>query len=147
MALLAVSGVLASLSAPRVWDSSRIDPASWPSALVFYRQLEARNEDFRLLRELIEHVNGRPYAASLACATSGTALLVLPRSRLDANAKAAWVDEAVRVDVDLGGTTRLIPHDPRAASTATFATDGRVLARAFERFLEKEKWFEQNRPA
>ena len=119
-----------------VWDPSRITPATWSGALAFYRQVETRNDEFRPVRQLVEHVIGRPYAPSLACATSGTALLVVPAGP----SAPDWVHRAVRVDVDLSGTIRLIPHDPRAAKAATFATDGDSLARAFERFLEKEKW-------
>jgi hypothetical protein len=123
-----------------VWDPSRIAPATWPSALAFYRGIERRNDEFRPLRELVEHVMASPRAQSLVCATSGTALLVLPASPGDAADKPDWARKALRLDVDLSGTTRLIPHDPRAAKAATFATDGGGLARAFDRFVEREKW-------
>jgi hypothetical protein len=123
-----------------VWDPSRIAPATWPDALAFYRGIEARNDEFRPLRELVEHVIAGSHAQSLVCATSGTSLLVLPTARRDSAGAPDWLRKAVRFDVDLAGTTRLIPHDPRAAKAATFATDGAGLARVFDRFVEREKW-------
>jgi hypothetical protein len=125
-----------------VWNPSRIAPATWASALAFYRGIEARNDEFRPLRELVEHVIAGPRAEALACATSGTSLLVLPGARGGAPEALDWVHKAVRFDVDLGGRTRLIPHDLRAAKAATFAEDGASLARAFDRFVEKEMWLD-----
>jgi hypothetical protein len=129
-----------------VWDPSRIAHVTWPRALAFCLHLEERNEDYRPLRQLVEHVIGSSYAGSLACATSGTSLLVVPTSRLAGSEEPDWARSAVRIDVDLGGTARLMPQDPRAARAATFANDGPGLAKAFERFLESEKWLGAGSP-
>src|SRR5271169_4058744 len=83
-----------------VWDPARITPKPWQGVLEFYRYVEERDDDFRPLRRLVEHVVSRPYAASIAAATSGTALLVAPRVQVD------WALEAMRIDVDLSGSIR-----------------------------------------
>ena len=77
-----------------VWDAARITPSSWANILEYYRYVEERNDDFRPLGHLVEHVAAQPYAATLAGATSGTALLVAPHAQAD------WTHDAVRIDVD-----------------------------------------------
>jgi hypothetical protein len=118
-----------------VWDSARITPQPWPSVLAFYRYVEERNDDFRPLLRLVEHVASAPYAASIAGATSGTALLVAQ------HAEADWLHEALRVDVDLSGSIRFTLPAAPLVRPATFACEGDVVT-AFESHLRKARWIE-----
>ena len=118
-----------------VWDPARITPQPWPSVLAFYRQVEERNHDFLPLRHLVEHVASRPYAASIAGATSGTALLVAQNAGVD------WVHEALRVDVDLSGSIRFTLPAAPLVRPATFTCAGDIVT-AFESRLRKARWIE-----
>jgi hypothetical protein len=117
-----------------VWDPARITPKPWRSVLEFYRHVEDRNHDFEPLRCLVEHVASKPYAASIAAATSGTALLVAQ------HAEAEWAHEAMRIDVDLGGTIRLTFPRRRLVKAASLECDGARVVGAFESFLRQAKW-------
>ncbi len=117
-----------------VWDPARITPKSWESVLEFYRHVEDRNHDFQPLRRLVEHVVSQPYAASIAAATSGTALLVAQ------GVGAEWAHEAVRIDVDLGGSIRLTFPQKRPVKAASLECDGARVVSAFESFLRQAKW-------
>ena len=101
-----------------VWDPARVTPKPWESVLEFYRYVEDRNHDFQPLRRLVEHVASQPYAASIAGATSGTALLVAQ------HAEAEWAQEAIRIDVDLGGAVRFTFPQKRLVKAATFECEG-----------------------
>jgi hypothetical protein len=117
-----------------VWDPARITPNSWANVLLFYRHLEERNDDFRPLGHLVEHVASRPYASSIVAATSGTALLVAR------NAQADWTHEAVRIDVDLSGAIRFALPEKRLVKATTFQCDGKKIVGTFESFLRKAAW-------
>jgi hypothetical protein len=117
-----------------VWDPSRIAPATWPSALALYRHIEDRNDDFRPLRQLVEHVSSRAYAASIFCATSGTSLLVAPRADVE------WARESLRIDVDLSGAIRFVHLDPQLPKPQTSTCEGPTIVGAFERFLARSRW-------
>ncbi len=116
-----------------VWDPARVTPQPWEGILAFYRHVEERNDDFRPMRQLVEHVAGQPYAASIVGATSGTALLVAPRAEAD------WLHEALRVDVDLGGSIRFTLPAPPPARPSSFECDGDIVS-AFESRLRKARW-------
>ena len=118
-----------------VWDPSRITRRSWPEVVTFYRDLEDRNPDFQPLRELAEQVSARPYAASLSVATSGTALLVTPASVAILPGPAAAM-EALRMDIDMGGSVRLVM--PGAGVKPT-VVEGPIVA-AFEHALKGTGW-------
>jgi hypothetical protein len=49
---------------------------SWESILGFFRDLESRNEYFRPMRALVEHIATQPYAELIFATTSMHALLV-----------------------------------------------------------------------
>jgi hypothetical protein len=117
-----------------VWDPARITPKAWESVLEFYRYVEDRNDDFRPLRQLVEHVAAQAYAASIAVATSGTALLVAPQLEPD------WAHEAMRIDVDLGGSIRFTLPQKRLVKPATFECEGQKVVTVFESFLRQAKW-------
>ena len=121
-------------SGEMVWDPARITPNSWANVLLFYRHLEERNDDFRPLGHLVEHVVSQPYASSIAPATSGTALLVAR------NAEADWTHEALRIDVDLSGSIRFALPEKRLVKATTFACDGKKIVTTFESFLRKAGW-------
>ncbi len=116
-----------------VWDPARITPQPWPSVSAFYRYIEDRNKDFGPLLRLVDHVASRPYAASIAAATSGTALLVAPLGETD------WVRRALRVDVDLGGSIRFTLPSATDARPASFECEGDIVV-AFEARLRKWGW-------
>jgi hypothetical protein len=117
-----------------VWDPARITPKAWASVLEFYRHVEDRNDDFRPLRQLVEHVAAQAYAASLVGATSGTALLVAQQPEAD------WAHEAMRIDVDLGGSIRFTLPQKRLVKPATFECEGPKVVSFFESFLRQAKW-------
>jgi hypothetical protein len=118
-----------------VWDPSRITRRSWPEVVAFYRDMEDRNPDFQPLRELAELVSSRPYAASLGPATSGTALLVTPASVALLPGPAAAL-EAIRVDVEMSGSVRLVLPGAGAKPTTV---EGPIGA-SFERALKNAGW-------
>jgi hypothetical protein len=116
-----------------VWDPRRITRRTWGEAALFYRGLEDRNADFGPLRELAEHASGQPYASALGAATSGTALLVAPAGAME------WAVEALRIDIDLGGTVQLT-----VPGAKTRAVEG-ALVPAFERAAGAAGWIEARR--
>jgi hypothetical protein len=129
-----------------VWDPARIAPTTWPGALEFYRHIVDRNEDFRPLCQLVEHVGSRAYAASLAPATSGTALLVSRAASASRAPQALpgadfdWVRDALRVDVDLRGAVRFTWPQGSGAKAATFECVGTKVVGTFESFLRQATW-------
>jgi hypothetical protein len=123
-----------------VWEATRVAAKSWAEVVAFYRGLEDRNDDFRPLRELAEHVAAQGYAASIVAATSGTALLVAAASGGPVGVRQP-ATEALRVDVDLSGSVRLfVPAGvQRNSRAATLVVDGVVIG-SFERFLGDAMW-------
>jgi hypothetical protein len=121
-----------------VWDARKITQRTWPEVVAFYRNLEDRNPDFQPLRELAEHVTAQPYASSIGAATSGTAVLVLPVTGFERG--DAPVD-ALRLDVDLGGSARLVaPSSLRRATDPPTGVDHPALIKGFEGLLRKAGW-------
>jgi hypothetical protein len=116
-----------------VWDPARILPQDWGSALAFYRRLEARNDDFRPLRQLVEHAVAQRYAPSLAVATSGTALLV-------ANDAPDWAVDALRVDAHFSGAIRFTFPATPPGGRKTLDCDAAKVVAMFERFLRSAAW-------
>jgi hypothetical protein len=120
-----------------VWDPKRITPKDWADVVGFYRHFEDRNDDFRPLRALAEHIAAQPYAASLSAAVSGTALLVTRRAGAD------WAQDSLRIDVGLSGSIRFVVHRRGAAKPTTLETESQTvpaLVAAFDRFLAKDDW-------
>ncbi len=117
-----------------VWDPARITPKPWAAILESYRYIEDRNDDFRPLTRLAEHVASASYATSLFGATSGTALLVARSSDAD------WTRDALRVDVGLGGAIRLSRPQKDHARPTTSECEGERIVEAFEAFLREAGW-------
>jgi hypothetical protein len=120
-----------------VWDPKQITPKAWPEVVAFYRRIEDRNDDFRPLRVLAEHVATQAYAASLSVAVSGTSLLVARRAGAD------WVQDSLRIDVGLSTSIRLIVRHGGAARPTTLEIESPtvpVLVAAFEGILAKADW-------
>lgn len=120
-----------------VWDPRRIEPRSWADVVAFYRYLEDRNDDFRPLRTLAEHIATQAYAASLSAAVSGTALLVTRGQH------AEWTKESLRIDVGLSASIRFVVHHHGAAKPAAFETENPTvpaLIAAFEGIVTKADW-------
>jgi hypothetical protein len=117
-----------------VWDPARITPRSWPEVIAMYRGLEDRNPDFEPMRRLAEHVASKPYAASVFAATSGTALLVAPRT------DAIWAKDALRIDIDLGGEIRLAAPGSAPGRAAGVACESAHVVATFEGHLRKAGW-------
>ncbi len=112
-----------------VRDPSRIVPRPWDGVLALYQHLAERNDDFRPLLGLVEHVASQAYATSTFAATSGTALLVARQPAVD------WATEALRVDVALGGTIRFAMPDKRLGKPTTLECDAAKIVETFERCL------------
>ncbi len=55
----------------------------WESTLRFYSDLEEKNELFRTMRRLVEHVASQPYAHPLFSTTSMHALLVAQHAQIE----------------------------------------------------------------
>jgi hypothetical protein len=120
-----------------VWDPKRIEPRSWADIVAFYRHIEDRNDDFRPLRALTEHIAAQAYAPSLLAAVSGTALLVTRRPG------AEWTRDSLRIDVDLSGSIRFVVHPRGVAKPTSFETENptaSALVDAFERIVTKADW-------
>jgi hypothetical protein len=117
-----------------VWDPTRITPKPWAGMLEFYRHIEERNDDFRPLGRLALHIASQAYAASIAGATSGTALLVAR------SADADWVHEAMRIDVSLAGSIRFTLPGTRLARPMAVECEGDKIVGVFESLLRKAKW-------
>jgi hypothetical protein len=120
-----------------VWDPKRITPKGWADVVAFYRHIEDRNDDFRPLRALAEHVAKQAYAASLSAAVSGTALLVTRRAGAD------WAQDSLRIDVGLSGSIRLVVQRRGAAKPTIVETESQTvpaLVAAFEGILAKTDW-------
>ena len=118
-----------------VWDRARVTPKPWQSVVEFFGHLADRNDDFRPLLHLVEHVASRAYAASVFAATSGTALLVAREAGGD------WTVDALRVDVALNGSIRFTLPQRRLAKPTTFECDGRTIVAEFERTMLPEAAF------
>ena len=117
-----------------VWDPSRVTPKPWASVRGFFHRLAERNDDFRPMLHLVEHIASQGYAASMSAATSGTALLVARQAEGD------WTLDALRVDVGLSASIRFtLPREHRVKPT-TFECEGKTIVQAFERFLHSAKW-------
>ena len=114
-----------------VWDPARITTKSWANVVELYRHLSDRNEDFRPMRELVEHVASTAYEPPVFAATSGTALLVAR------DAYANWNDDALRIDVDLGGSIRFVLPRKGHGPPASFECDGRRIIQTFESHLPR----------
>jgi hypothetical protein len=112
-----------------VWDPARVTPRSWENVVDFFRSLAERNDDFRPMLRLVEHLASQGYAASLFAATSGTALLVAREADGD------WTLGALRVDVSLSGSVRLTLPQATSRQPTTFECEGKAIIQAFERFL------------
>jgi hypothetical protein len=117
-----------------VWDPDRIAPKSWAEVLAFYRHLEDRNDDFRPLAHLAEHVVVTDHESSIFAATSGTALLVAPQADAD------WPRDAMRIDVDLSGSVRFFLPQKDLVKAATFQCNGAKIVVTFETFLRDAGW-------
>lgn len=118
-----------------VWDPKRITPKSWADIAAFYRHIEDRNDDFRPLRALAEHVATQAYAASLFAAVSGTALLVTRRAGAD------WAHDSLRIDVGLSASIRLVVQARGAAKATTLESQTvPALIAAFEGLVAKADW-------
>ena len=116
-----------------IWDPTRIEPKSWPEVHTFYGALEDRNHDFAPLHALAAHVSAQRYAGSLAAAVSGTSLLVAPKGNRD------WPREALRVDLDLGGSVRFDRPAGSGKTSTRIDDDAKVIAH-FERVLQELHW-------
>jgi uncharacterized protein (DUF2236 family) len=117
-----------------VWDPKRIKPRSWAEVIAFYRDLEDRNDDFRPLRALVEHIAAQRYASSLSAAISGTALLITR------SAGADWARDGLRIDVSLSGSIRFVAPPRGDARSTTLETENPTLGAlvaTFEGILEK----------
>jgi hypothetical protein len=112
-----------------VWDPARIVPRPWEDVVQLYFQMAERNDDFRPLLRLVEHVSSRPYARSIFAATSGTALLVARQAAVD------WAGEALRIDIDLGGAVRFTRPGKGLAKPTTFECEAGKIVEALERYL------------
>jgi hypothetical protein len=112
-----------------VWDPARIVPRPWEDVVEFYRPLAERNDDFRPLLRLVEHVASRPYARSIFAATSGTALLVAREAAVD------WAADALRIDIGLSGAIRFARPGKRPAKPTTFECEAEKIVETFERSL------------
>ncbi len=117
-----------------VWDPTRITPKPWASAAAFYRDLEQRNHDFGMLRDLCTHIAEQTYAGSIVGATSGTALLIARQGQDD------WARDALRIDVNLGGAIRFTLPEKRPVRPSFFECEGEHAVRALERFLRDAAW-------
>jgi hypothetical protein len=121
-----------------VWDARKVTQRSWAEVVAFYANLEDRNPDFEPLRALAEHVAARPYATLVDGATSGTALLVLPATGFQRGEAAV---DALRLDIDLGGSVRLVA--PASLRKPTDPPKGVVhpkLVEGFEGVLRRAGW-------
>jgi hypothetical protein len=112
-----------------VWDPARIVPRPWEDVVELYRRLAERNEDFRPLLRLVEHVASQPYARSIFAATSGTALFVARQAAVD------WAADALRIDIDLSGAIRFALPEKRLVKPTTFECEAERLVDALERYL------------
>jgi hypothetical protein len=112
-----------------VWDRARIVPRPWEDVVELYGQLAERNEDFRPLLRLVEHVASQPYARSIFAATSGTALLVARQAAVD------WAADALRIDIDLGGAIRFTRPGKRLVKPTTFECEAEKIVESLERYL------------
>jgi hypothetical protein len=120
-----------------VWDPKRIKPQSWADVVAFYQHIEDRNDDFRPLRALAEHVAAQPYAASLSAAVSGTSLLVTRRAGAD------WARDSLRIDVGLSASIRFVVPRRGAARPTTLETENPTIpavVATFEKILAKADW-------
>jgi hypothetical protein len=120
-----------------VWDPKRIARKDWADVVAFYRYLEDRNDDFRPLRALSEHIAAQPYATSLSAAVSGTSLLVTRRAGAD------WGQDGLRIDVGLSASVCFTLQQRGAAKLTRLeleSQDVAALVRAFEGFLAKNDW-------
>jgi hypothetical protein len=125
------------MSSSMVWDPARVTVGSWQSVVEFYRHMGDRNHDFVPLRELAAHIASQPYAASLACATSGTALLV---ARGSPENTPRWARSALRVDVDFSGSIRVSVFDEPLGKHVTIECDARGAIDVFERVIRQAGW-------
>ena len=126
-----------SCAKPVVWDPKRITPKGWADVVAFYRRIEDRNDDFRPLRALAEHVAAQAYAASVCAAVSGTSLLVMRRPGGD------WAQDSLRIDVGLSASIRFVVQRRGAARPTTREIESPTvptLVAAFERALAKGDW-------
>jgi hypothetical protein len=112
-----------------VWDPARIVARPWEDVVEFYRQLAERNDDFRPLLRLVEHVASQPYGRTIYAATSGTALLVARQAAVD------WAADALRIDIDLGGAIRFARPEKRLGKPTTFECEAEKIVEALERYL------------
>jgi hypothetical protein len=120
-----------------VWDPKRIRPQSWAEVIAFYRHIEDRNDDFRPLRALVEHIAAQGYASSLFTAVSGTALLITR------SAAADWARDGLRIDVGLSASVRFVVQRRGDAKPTTLETENPTvpaLVTTFERILEQVDW-------
>jgi hypothetical protein len=120
-----------------VWDPKRIKPQSWGEVIAFYRHIEDRNDDFRPLRALVEHIAAQGYASSLSAAVSGTSLLIARSPGAD------WARDGLRIDVGLSASIRFVVQRRGEAKPTTLETENPTvpaLVTTFERFLEKADW-------
>lgn len=120
-----------------VWDPKKIKPRSWSAVIAFYRHIEDRNDDFRPLRALVEHIAAQGYASSLLAAVSGTALVV------KRSASADWARDGLRIDVGLSASIRFVVQRRGDAKPAMIETENptlTALVTMFERILETADW-------
>jgi hypothetical protein len=112
-----------------VWDPARIVPRPWAGVVEFYLQIAERNDDFRPLLRLVEHVASQPYARSIFAATSGTALLVARQEAVD------WAADALRIDIDLSGAIRFARPAKGLGKPTTFECEAGKIVETLERYL------------
>jgi hypothetical protein len=120
-----------------VWDPKRIEPRSWAEVIAFYRHVEDRNDDFRPVRALVEHIAAQGYASSLSTAMSGTSLLI------KRSAGADWARDGLRIDVGLSASIRFVVQRHGDAKPTTLENDDPTilaLVATFERILADADW-------
>ena len=117
-----------------VYDPRQILARTWADVLEVYRALGERNEDFRPLRRLVEHILSAGHSRVLFSATSMTSLLVAR------HADTEWATDSLRVDVDLSGAIRFTLHDPKLPRPTTFTCQAANIVRVFDGFVRKARW-------
>ncbi len=116
-----------------VWNPAQIEPRTWDAVIDFYRQLAERNEDFRPMHALAQHIASVPRASDLSGATSGTALLVAPHG-------VDWASGALRIDVDFAGTIRFVRQRRPPARPSVTRHSTPFLIAAFDAFVRRSEW-------
>ncbi len=112
----------------------------WERTLLFYRDLEEKNEFFRPMRRLVEHVASPPYAALIFSTTSMHALLVAQHAEIELG------HDVLRVERDPydKGVQFTFQEQPFAEPAKWECSEGEIVG-TFEGFLRKAKWVDTGR--